>query len=157
MNRSSSLSTCIGLISAIEWALKVLLIVGLFTIIPTGCNSTPKISGVWKGTIQGSERGRKNNWQGPAELILSQNSEAVTGTLSFTQPQAGRIQLPITSGIISKDSLTFSGLSQFPLGGSLELAFHGKISGTSIAGTTDMTWRGLLGTVTTTGPLTLNQ
>src|SRR5215813_7906379 len=97
----------------------------------TGCNSKPNVSGAWKGTIQASEKGGKNNWQGPAELTLNQNGDAVSGTLSFTHPQGGHVQVPITSGIASKDSLTFSGQSQLPLGGSLELTFHGKISGNS--------------------------
>src|SRR5438270_4173117 len=86
----------------------------------TGCNSKPNVSGVWNGTIQASEKGGKNNWQGPAEVTLNQDGNAVSGTLSFTHPQGGRVQVPITSGIASKDSLTFSGQSQFPLGGSIE-------------------------------------
>src|SRR5690349_20759896 len=92
----------------------------------TGCNSKPNVSGIWKGTIQANEKDGKNKWQGPAELTLNQNGDAITGTLAFTHPQGGRVQVPITSGIASKDSLTFSGQSQFPLGGSIELAFHGK-------------------------------
>src|SRR5690348_3474153 len=127
------------------------------TLIATGCNSKPNISGVWKGTIQASEKGGKNNWQGPAELTLNQNGDAVSGTLSFTHPQGGRVQVPITSGILSKDSLTFSGQSQFPLGGSIELTFHGNVKATSLSGTTDMTSRGLFGTVTNSGPLALTR
>lgn len=123
----------------------------------TGCNSKPNVSGVWKGTIQASEKGGKNNWQGPAELTLNQNGDAITGTLSFTHPQGGHVQIPLTSGVVSKDSLTFSGQSQFPLGGSLELTFHGKVSGTSLSGTTDMTSRGLFGTIANSGPLALTR
>src|SRR6266513_2537654 len=88
-----------------------------------GCErlSRPNISGVWKGTIQASAAGGKENWQGPAELTLMQNGEALTGTFVFTHPQAGRVQVPITSGIVSKDVVTFSGKNQFPLGGSIEI------------------------------------
>ncbi|HLG98777.1 MAG TPA: hypothetical protein VKX49_20870, partial [Bryobacteraceae bacterium] len=121
------------------------------------CNSVPDISGVWKGTIQASAAGGKDKWQGPAELTLNQNGNALTGTLVFTHPQAGRVQVPITSGIVSKDAVTFSGQNQFPLGGSIQLTFHGNVSGTSLTGTTDMTSRGLFGTVTNTGPLTLSR
>ena len=126
-------------------------------LIASGCQwlSRQNISGVWKGTIQASAAGGKDKWQGPAELTLNQNGEAISGTLVFTHPQAGRVQVPITSGIVSKDALTFSGQNQFPLGGSIEITFHGKVSGSSLAGTTDMTSRGLFGTVTNTGPLTL--
>lgn len=120
-----------------------------------GCNSVPDISGVWKGTIQASAAGGKGNWQGPAELTLNQNGDALTGTLVFTHPQAGRVQVPISSGIVSKDTVTFSGQSQFPLDGSIQLSFHGNVSGASLSGTTDMTSRGLFGTVTNSGPLSL--
>ena len=122
-----------------------------------GCNSVPDISGVWKGTIQASAAGGKGNWRGPAELTLNQNGNALTGTLVFSHPQAGRVQVPISSGIVSKDAVTFSGQSQFPLGGSIQLTFHGNVSGTSLSGTTDMTSRGLFGTATNTGPLTLTK
>jgi hypothetical protein len=132
-----------------------LLLLILAVLSAIGCNSQPSISGVWKGSIQASERDGKNKWQGPAELTLNQNGDAITGSLSFTHPQGGRVQVPITSGIVSNDSLTFSGQNQFPLGGSIELTFHGKVNGASLAGTTDMTSRGLFGTVANRGPLTL--
>jgi hypothetical protein len=67
------------------------------------------------------------------------------------------VQVPIASGIVSKDSVTFSGQSQFPLRGSKEVTFHGTLSGVSLSGTTDMTSRGLFGTVTNTGPLSLTK
>ena len=122
-----------------------------------GCNSRANVSGVWKGSVQGSEKSGKNQWQGPAELTLNQNGDALTGTLSFTFPQAGRIQVPITSGVVSKDAVTFSGQQQFPLGGSVEITVHGTVSGGSLNGTMDMTSRGLFGTVTNSGPLALTK
>jgi len=138
--------------------LSILLTILSFAIFSlAGCVARKDISGVWKGTIQASATGGKEKWQGPAELTLNQSSEALTGTLVFTHPQAGRVQVPISSGIVSKDAVTFSGKSQFPLGGSIEISFHGKVSGTSLTGTTDMTSRGLFGTVTNSGPLTLGK
>ena len=137
--------------------LTILVILAAVAVLATGCNSKLNVSGVWKGTIQESEKGGKNNWQGPAELTLNQNGDALTGTLSFTYPQAGRIQVPITSGIVSKDAVTFSGQQQFPLGGSAELAFHGTVKGTLLNGTMDLTSRGLFGTITNSGPLTLSK
>lgn len=133
----------------------VLLVLAFAIFSLVGCMLRHDISGVWKGTIQASAAGGKGNWQGPVELTLNQNGDALTGTLVFTHPQAGRVQVPITSGVVSKDAVTFSGQSQFPLGGSVEITFHGTVNGTSLAGTTDMTSRGLFGTVTNTGPLTL--
>jgi hypothetical protein len=131
-----------------------------FAIIATvGCErlTRPNVSGVWKGSIQASEQNEKNKWHGPAELTLNQNGDALTGTLSFTYPQAGRIQVPITSGVVSKDAVTFSGQQQFPLGGSVELTVHGTVTRGSLNGTMDMTSRGLFGTVTNSGPLTLSK
>ncbi len=138
-------------------SLSICLLVLCFGLTLAGCNSNPNVSGVWKGSIQASEANGKNKWNGPAELTLNQNGDALTGTLSFTFPQAGRIQVPITSGVVSKDAVTFSGQQQFPLGGSAELMFHGKVDGTSLAGTMDMTSRGLFGTVANSGSLTLTK
>jgi len=138
--------------------LSLVLIVLAFAIFSlAGCVLRHDIAGVWKGTIQASAAGGKEKWQGSAELTLNQNGDALTGTLVFTHPQAGRVQVPISSGIVSKDAVTFSGQSQFPLGGSIEITFHGKVNGTSLAGTTDMTSRGLFGTVTNSGPLSLTK
>lgn len=120
-----------------------------------GCLSRSNVSGLWKGTIQASAAAGKDSWQGPAELTLNQNGDVLSGTLVITHPQAGRVQVPITSGIVSKDAVTFSGQNQFPLGGSIEITFHGKASGKSLTGTTDMTSRGLFGAVTNSGPLVL--
>lgn len=107
-----------------------------------GCNSVSDISGVWKGTIQASGPGGKDKWQGSAELTLNQNGNALTGTLVLTHPQAGRVQVPITSGIVSKDEVTFSGQNHFPMG-SIEIIFHGTASGASLTGTADMTSRSM--------------
>lgn len=87
--------------------LTIVLLVALIATVATGCNSKQNVSGVWKGTIEASETGGKNNWQGPAELTLNQNGDTVSGTLSFTHPQGGRVQFPINSGIVSKDAVTF--------------------------------------------------
>jgi hypothetical protein len=135
----------------------VLLVLAFAIFSLAGCMLRHDISGVWNGTIQASAAGGKEKWQGPAELTLNQDGDALTGTLVFTHPQAGRVQVPISSGIVSKDAVTFSGQSQFPLGGSIEIVFHGTVNGTSLSGTTDMTSRGLFGTVTNTGPLDLKK
>jgi hypothetical protein len=123
-----------------------------------GCErlSRPNISGVWKGTIEASDKSG-HRWKGPAELTLNQSGNAITGNLAFTHPQGGRVQIPISSGVISKDTVTFAGQNQFPMGGSIEVTFHGAVSGTSLAGTTDMTSRGLFGPVTNSGPLSLTK
>ncbi len=120
-----------------------------------GCNSRANVSGVWKGSIEASEKGGKNKWQGPAELTLNQNGDALTGTLVFTHPQGGRVQVPISSGVVSKDTVTFSGQNQFPMG-SLELTVHGTVAGTSLTGTADMTSRSMLiGPVSNTASVNL--
>jgi hypothetical protein len=92
-----------------------------------------------------------------ARLILNQNGNAITGNLVFTHPQGGRVQIPTSSGVVSKDAVTFEGQNPFPMGGSIEVTFHGTVRGTSLAGTTDMTSRGLFGPVTNSGPLSLTK
>ena len=89
-----------------------------------GCErlSRPNISGVWKGSIEASDKSG-HKWQGPAELTLNQNGDAITGSLAFTHPQGGRVQIPISSGVVSKDSVTFAGQNQFPMGGSIMSRF----------------------------------
>src|SRR5207253_7896885 len=137
----------------------VLTLVLCFAIVqPCGCKwlSRPNVSGVWRGSIEGTDkRGRK--WQGPAELTLNQNGDGITGTLVFTPPQAGRVQVPITSGVVSKDSLTFSGQNKFPMA-SVEITFHGSVSGTTLSGTADMTSRSMiLGPATETASLSFQK
>jgi hypothetical protein len=123
-----------------------------------GCErlSRPSVSGVWKGSIQGTDK-RGHKWQGPAELTLNQNGDAITGTFVFTPPQAARVQVPISSGVVSKDSVTFSGQNQFQMA-SIEMSFHGTVNGTRLAGTADMTSRSMiLGPATETASLTLTK
>ncbi len=130
-----------------------------FAIIATGgCErlSRPNISGVWKGSIEASDKSG-HKWQGPAELTLNQNGDAITGSLAFTHPQGGRVQIPISSGVVFKDSVTFAGQNQFPMGGSIEVTFHGRVSGSSLNGIADMTSRGLFGPATNSGPLSLTK
>ena len=121
-----------------------------------GCLSRSNVSGVWKGTIESTDK-RGHKWQGPAELTLNQNRDAITGTLVFTPPEAGRVQVPITSGVLSKDSLTFSGQNQLPMA-SVEISFHGSVSGTTLSGAADMTSRSvILGPATETAALSLQK
>lgn len=71
-----------------------LILLGFAIFSLAGCFSHPNVSGTWKGAIQASAAGGKDKWQGLAELILNQNGAALTGTLVFTRPQAGRVQVP---------------------------------------------------------------
>lgn len=126
-------------------------------LIVSGCQwlSRHNISGVWKGSIESTER--TGHWQGPAELALNQNANTITGTLAFTHPQAGRIQVPISSGVVDGDSVTLSGQAQLPMG-SVEFSFHGRLDGKSLKGTADMTLRALLlGSETTPASLNLTR
>ena len=123
-----------------------------------GCKwmSRSNLSGVWKGTIESTDK-RGHKWLGPAELTIGQNGDAVTGSLTFTHPQAGRIQVPISSGVLSSDDLTFSGQSQLPMG-TIEVSFHGKGTDTIISGAADITLRAmLLGAETENGSLDLHK
>ena len=123
-----------------------------------GCErlTRPNVSGVWKGSIQGSDK-RGHKWQGPAELTLNQNGDAITGTLVFTPPQAGRVQVAISSGVVSRDAMTFSSQNQFQMA-SIELTFHGAVNGATLSGTADITSRSIiLGPATETATLNLQK
>jgi hypothetical protein len=86
-----------------------------------------------------------------------QNGDAITGTLVFTPPQADRVQAPISSGVVSKDSVTFSGQNRFQMA-SIEITFHGRVSDTTLSGTADMTSRSMiLGPATETASLSLTK
>jgi hypothetical protein len=130
-----------------------------FAIIATfGCERLTRsnVSGFWKGSIQSTDK-RGHKWQGPAELTLNQNGDAITGTLVFTPPQADRVQVPISSGVVSKDSVTFSGQNKFQMA-SIELTFHGTVSGSTLSGTADMTSRSIiLGPATEIASLSLTK
>jgi len=77
--------------------------------------------------------------------------------ITIRQPQADRVQVPITSGVVSKDSLTFSGQNKFPMA-SVEITFHGSVSGTTLSGTADMTSRSvILGPATERASLSLQK
>ena len=97
--------------------LELMLCLLLLLVFPIeGCErlSRPNVSGVWKGSIESTDK-RGHKWQGPAELTLNQNGTTITGTLVFTPPQAGRVQVPISSGVVSKDSVTFSSQNQYQM------------------------------------------
>src|SRR5262249_31967620 len=135
---------------------RIVLLLAVVTFCDTGCNSRPNVSGVWKGSIDAIDK-QGHKWNGPAELTLNQSGNALTGTLSFTHPQGGRVQVPISSGLTYKDAITFSVQNQFPMG-TLELTFHGKVADTSLDGTADMTSRSLLiGPQTNTASLNLRK
>ena len=136
----------------------LLLLLCVAIIATIGCErlTRPNVSGVWRGAIQSTDK-RGHKWQGPAELTLNQNGDAITGTFVFTPPQAARVQVPISSGVVSKDSVTFSGRNQFQMA-SIELTFHGTVSGSTLSGTADMTSRSvILGPATETASLSLQK
>ena len=123
-----------------------------------GCErlSRANVSGLWRGSIESTDKSG-HKWQGPAELTLNQNGDAITGTFVFTPPHAGRVQVPISSGVVSKDSVTFSGQNQFQMA-SIEITFHGRVSDKTLNGTADMTSRSMiLGPATESASLSLSR
>jgi hypothetical protein len=142
------------LCSALFLASAVLLVIGCHL-------QQPNISGIWNGSMQlsweKSPKGGPGSWHTDGvKLTLNQKGDAITGTLS-----AGGSGLPITSGFLSKGSLTFS--ANAPQGETpMELTFHGKVTGTSLTGTVDTTFGafgapGDFSSIAITGPLTLTK
>lgn len=104
---------------------------------------TSNVTGTWKGILQHSERpGRQ--WNALAELTLLQQDDVITGTLVFNHPDGGTVQIPISSGVLSGNDLQLTGHAAILLG-SVELTFHGKISGPSLTGNAALTSRAVLG------------
>lgn len=63
----------------------------------------------------------------------------------------------VPSVVVSKDSLTFSGQNNFPMA-SVEITFHGSVSGTTLSGTADVTSLSvILGPATETASLSLQK
>src|SRR5437588_5632687 len=71
----------------------------------------------------------------PGSLVISQVGNSVRPMHLFGRQR--RVQVPISSGVVSKDSLTFSGQNQFQMA-SIEMTFHGEVSDTALSGTADM-------------------
>src|SRR5438876_1035616 len=77
----------------------------------------------------------------PGSLVISQVGNSVRPMHLFGRQR--RVQVPISSGVVSKDSLTFSGQNQFQMA-SIEMTFHGEVSDTALSGTADMTSRSMI-------------
>lgn len=99
----------------------------------------------WRKTISNLWRLRFDSMSvHPATEVDTNGKDLLnTGTLAFTHPQGGRVQVPISSGLVSGGSVTFSGQTQLRMG-AIELTFHGKATDKSLSGTADMTLRALL-------------
>lgn len=121
---------------AVQWSLVLLIFVCI-----VGC-SRPTVTGVWKGSIESADK-RGKKWNGFAELTLDQSGNALAGTLVFSHPEAGRMQVPISSGVVANENISFYGESHLPLG-SIEIAFHGKRKGSKLTGSADLTARSML-------------
>jgi len=122
----------------------VLLVLSFAIYSLAGCVLRHDISGMWKERFRRALREEKKSGKDLRKLTLNQNGDALTGTLVF-YASAGRTRPSSDQfGRRSKDAVTFSGQKSVSIGGSIEITFHGRVSGTSLSGTTDMTSRGYL-------------
>lgn len=132
---------------------KLFLFALIATGVLTGCGSAPDVSGSYITTVNArSSSGAQ--WHGKAEVLLAQEGQSLTGSVTLHHPTAGAIQIPITSGSASGGKVVFFGHAGLPLG-SLDLSFHGAEKNGCIEGGIHLTLHSLFGNETDSAVLLL--
>jgi len=110
-------------------------VIGLFILVTTfltGCFPQPDISGTYTTAVH-ARQGNGRGWNGTAEIRLTQTGASLTGQVTLHHPEAGTVQIPITSGSVQDGKVVFFGHTNLPLG-TLDLTFTGLVKTTRIEG-----------------------
>lgn len=115
----------------------------LVTTFLTGCFPQPDISGTYT-TVVHARQGNGRGWNGTAEILLTQTGASLTGHVTLHHPEAGTVQIPITSGSVQDGKIVFFGHTNLPLG-TVDLKFSGAAKATRIEGAVTVELDSLLG------------
>jgi hypothetical protein len=130
-----------------------------------GCNTTPQVSGKWRGSGRFSSQIPKTAgntaMQAVADvpltvtLTLNQANAAVSGDADVAF-NGSDIHLPITAGTITKDGSLSIEASKSGFN-TLHLSLDGKADANTISGQMDWKMGTILGVAENKGPITLNR
>ena len=110
-------------------------VIGLFILVTTfltGCFPQPDISGTYTTAVH-ARQGNGRGWNGTAEILLTQTGASITGHVTLRHPDAGTVEIPITSGSVQDGKVVFFGHTNLPLG-TVDLKFTGLVKATRIEG-----------------------
>ena len=134
-------------------------VIGLFvlaiTLFLAGCFPQPDISGTYTTAVQ-ARQGNGRSWNGTAEILLTQTGASLTGHVTLHHPDAGTVEIPITSGSVQDGKIVFFGHTNLPLG-AVDLKFSGAVKPTRIEGAVNVELDSLFGEEQDTATLYLSK
>ena len=133
-------------------------VTGLFMLVTTfltGCFPQPDISGTYTTAVH-ARQGNGRSWNGTAEILLTQTGASLSGHITLHHPDAGTVQIPITSGSVQDGKVVFFGHANLPLG-TVDLKFTGAAKATRIEGAVNVELDSLFGEEQDTATLYLSK
>ena len=134
-------------------------VAGLFvlaiTVLLTSCFPQPDISGTYTTAVHAHQRNGRG-WNGTAEILLTQTGASLTGHVTLHHPNAGTVEIPITSGSVQDGKVVFFGHTNLPLG-TVDLKFTGVAKTTRIEGAVNVGLDSLFGEEQDTATLYLSK
>ena len=127
----------------------------LVTTFLTGCFPQPDISGTYTTAVH-ARQGNGRGWNGTAEILLTQTGASLTGHVTLHHPDAGTVEIPITSGSVQDGKVVFFGHTNLPLG-TVDLKFRGAAKATRIEGAVNVELNSLFGEEQDTATLSLSK
>jgi hypothetical protein len=127
----------------------------LVTTLFTGCFPQPDMSGTYTTAVH-ARQGNGRGWNGAAEILLMQTGASLTGHVTLHHPDAGTVEIPITSGFVRDGKVVFFGHANLPLG-TVDLKFTGVAKTTRIEGAVNVDLDSLFGEEQDTATLYLSK